>query len=270
MIDQIAGLAKIDPTKLADAIKHEDEQDVTIPEGVKAFTPAELSTRDTNAVEAARSGIEIAAVEKAVKAEIKTLGLELPDSAKKDFSTVLANHKTKVLDEAKIKPDERVAALQGKLDAKDALIDAEKTRADGLSGDLASTKFKSRVDMNILSGLSKSETLSRKDKLTLFNSRYKIEPGENGTQKVIDIETSKPMQDDKLNDLPLKDVVETFDAQYAEASGGGRGGSGGAGGAGGGGDSTADIEQKLEAEGLAKDKDSKAYYSRYNELLNAN
>lgn len=263
-IDRLAGLAKVDATKLADAITNETEQDVVISEGVDSFTTEELTTRDSNAVETARAGIENAAVEKAVKTEIKTHGLDLPDSAKRDFSAVLTGHKEAVLKEAKIKPDERVEDMQTKLDAKDGLIDAEKTRADGLSNDLIVAKFKAKIDTSILSGLSKSEALSRKDKLTLFNSRFRIEADESGKEKVINLETGKPEQDSKLNAKPLKTVVEEFDAKYDDSTGGGRG-AGGAGGAGSG--AASDIQKQLESEGLSVQKDSKAYYSRYNELL---
>jgi hypothetical protein len=105
-IASIAKLLKLDATTLTAAIEAKEETDVAIPEGLTALTAAELASRDktikaTGYTEGKSAGLEVF-----VKDKKEALGLDFEG---KDPETFVTKLQEKVLADAKIAPNDKIA-----------------------------------------------------------------------------------------------------------------------------------------------------------------
>lgn len=254
-IEAIAGLAKVEVTALKEAISSADEKEITLPEGIQAYTPTELKTLVDNEVSEIKPNLQTSAVEVAFKSLGRELGL--PETVR-DGKTFAKLYSEKVINDAKIEPNK----LKDALSEKDELLKRKDEEIKRLNENFETFKFKSQVSNAILNNLGESKILSKEERAVLFNARYDFRKTETGIE-FVDRTNNNVVKDNLKNPMPVDILVKEFDKKYLTQ--GGREGSSGSEGSSGK-LTNEQIIKQLEAKGLARG--SVEYYNEFNKLLN--
>lgn len=194
-ITKLAGLLKIDESKLTAAITAADEQDIEIPE-LNVFTKTELETRDKNQYDVGKkAGTEMTVKEIKKKHSLSFSGDE-PDA----LVTAL---EAKIKAELDKNPDARITALQADLDtAKKALV-----KSEGKATQLEQQMTGLQNDTKLLSLLpnDRVETMSNEEYLTLLRPRIKIEMKDG---KEIVIKDGQPVVNNVLEPIAPAEAIK--------------------------------------------------------------
>jgi hypothetical protein len=218
-IDKIAGLLKIKSADLETAIKAETEVDVAIDDKLQVFTEPEVTTLKNN--EYARG--KEAGVEMEIKTAKEKLGLEFTG---KTIDGLLTAHKTKVIADAKIAPDQKVQELETKVTTLTNTVQEYETKLAAKDGEVSTIKINSELFKYIPAPGENGPALGQDEIVQLMRGNgfeFKDDAGVVKTYK------GGVLVADKLgNALPAKDVVTGFLTEkklyVPEATPGGRGG----------------------------------------------
>jgi len=196
-LEAIAKLLKLDPAKLLEAAKSDQEVEVEVPANLQVFTKAELDTREANLKS---TNIE-AGKEIMVKELKKATGLEF---AGKDPEKFINEYKAKVLKDENISVDDKIKekdktieGLRKNLGEKDNEITGLKTKAS-----------QAEADSKILGLLPKERAsiLTDQQYLSLIKQEYELTEHE-GKPAVKNLKTGE-IEKDKTTFAPLApDVV---------------------------------------------------------------
>lgn len=257
VIERLAGLAKIEPKVLSEALNAAEEKTVEIPEGIQSFKADELNTYTSNAINEAKPNIQKAAVEVAFKELGREHGF---DETVRDGKAFVNHFKMKVLTDAKLEPNKIEEKYQSQLKEKDDLLKQKDSEIGQLKTGFEDFKLNTSIDSKILSSLGESKLLPKDDRIILFKTKYEVKKTGDITE-VFDKSTGQPMKDSLKNPMKIEDVVKEFDKKYITESG--RGGGGGQ-------ESTPIPPNKIKETLLAKGlkEGSVEYYTEYNKMLN--
>jgi hypothetical protein len=198
-LDAIAKLLKIDPAKLLEAAKSDQEVEVEVPADLQVFTKAEFDTRESNLKS---TNIE-AGKEIMVKELKKATGL---DFAGKDPEKFITEYKAKVLKDENISVDDKIRekdktieGLRKNLGDKDQEVNAWKNKAT-----------QADVDSKYLGWLPKerAEILSDAQFVGLLKQEYEVTEYE-GKPAMKNLRTGEIEKDPTtLTPIPPADVVK--------------------------------------------------------------
>jgi hypothetical protein len=196
--DAIAKIEKLlKVTGLAAAIADANEVDVTIEDSLTVLTEAEISTLRNNEYNSGKkSGIEIAVKEAKDKEGLEFTG--------KTIEALLEAKAKKVIDEAKIKPNEKVTELEGKIATLQTTVKDFETKLTEKDGEVSTIK----VNTGVMKDMPANLMLPGEKVLTLMRADgydFKIENNSIATYK-----DGKLIQDKLSNALPVKDVLSTY------------------------------------------------------------
>lgn len=223
-LEAIAKLLKIDPAKMLEAAKSEQEVDVEVPADLQVFTKPELETREANLKS---TNIE-AGKEIMVKELKKATGVEF---AGKDPEKFINEYKAKVLKDENISVDDKIKekdktieGLRKNLGEKDNEITGLKTKAS-----------QAEADSKWLGLLPKERAaiLSDKQYLNLMKDEYELTEYE-GKPAIKNLKTGE-IEKDKTTLVPLDPAIVVkghFEGAKWIAAEGGSGAGGGQGGRG--------------------------------------
>lgn len=203
-IQAIAKVLKLDATKLEAAIADQNEVELEIPQGLQGMIPTELEARDRNVKSTGYNEGVTAGKEMLVKELKTTHGITIDGKGADQF---MSAYKAKVLEEAKITPNEQlkekdtvITNLQNNIQA----LQAEKQRAEGQISEirLNSNLFKQVPELGV--------TLEPEEVIGSMRSRgYSFEQDQNGAiipklngQVIRDATTQNP--------LAPKDVISGY------------------------------------------------------------
>jgi len=201
-LEKLAKLSKIEVSVLEAAIKATEEQDIAIPE-LNVFTADELATRDSNAKKTGYNEGKVAGLEIAVKEQKEKLGIDVEG---KTLDVLIDAYGKKILADAKIEPNAKVAELTTSLKKVQDNLAAEIEAKKQLEGTITSIKTEntliSMFPDNVSDILSKNEILGIvKAKYEFVTEDGKLVVKENG-QIVKDTTTQ--------NALDPKDVIKNY------------------------------------------------------------
>lgn len=198
-IKKIAGIIKADPKVLEEAIKSEKETPVDIPE-LSVFTADELKTRDGNIEKTHYDNGRTAGVEMLIKDLKAKYGVELEG---KDPEKFMNAFKSKIENDAKIQPDEKVKELSGTVTKLQDNIKTLQSEKEDLSKQLKNIGLTSKV----LSSVEKEYLIGKSDMLSIMKSNgYSFEEEENkivaklNGNIIRDNMTQSPLSVDKVFD----------------------------------------------------------------------
>lgn len=195
-LEAIAKVLKIDPAKLLEAAKSDQEVEVEVPADLQVFTKAELETRENNLKS---TNIE-AGKEIMVKELKKATGLEF---AGKDPEKFINEYKAKVLKDENISVDDKIKekdktieGLRKNLGEKDTEITGLKTKAS-----------QAEADSKLLGLLPKERAsiLTDQQYLSLIKQEYELTEHE-GKPAVKNLKTGE-IEKDKTTLAPLDPSV---------------------------------------------------------------
>lgn len=199
-------------------------------EGVTIRTEADEATYKTNIrQEGIVTGQEIGRKQVLTGFGLDGEGLHKSEStAIEALNTYVSNKVGTALTEAKIKPDEKVAALES--DKKQLVANMQSLQGEFDTFKTQTSKREQGVKRtNTLSGLIPDNTLNAKDiTLTILESRVQTAFDENGNMYGVGADGQPMKNATTLELLPMKDVVGKFfndNPSLLKASGGGAGGS---------------------------------------------
>lgn len=204
-LTSIAGILKVDPAALKAAIEDKAEVGIKVkvkegetevekdydPAGLQTFTAEELTTRDANVQEAAKTTYITAGKEIAIK-ELKTkLEIDIPG---KDPDKFIEAAKAKFLKEAKVAPDQKVQELEAQL----ALLKQNIAATEAEKSTLAQQVQEAKLDSRILASLpeDRNKNISDADYLLMIKNRIKVETIEN-KEVVKNVSTGEVIRDNK-------------------------------------------------------------------------
>lgn len=195
-LEAIAKVLKIDPAKLLEAAKSDQEVEVEVPADLQVFTKAEFDTREANLKS---TNIE-AGKEIAIKELKQKVGIEFPG---KDPEKFINEYKAKVLKDENISVDDKIKekdktieGLRKNLGEKDNEITGLKTKAS-----------QAEADSKWLGLLPKerAEILSDKQYLNLMKDEYELTEYE-GKPAIKNLKTGE-IEKDKTTLVPLDPAV---------------------------------------------------------------
>jgi hypothetical protein len=201
-LEKLAKLSKIEVSILEAAIKATEEQDIAISE-LNVFTVDELATRDSNAKKTGYNEGKVAGLEIAVKEQKEKLGIDVEG---KTLDVLIDAYGKKILIDAKVEPNAKVAELTTSLKKVQDNLAAEIEAKKQLEGTISSIKTEntliSMFPDNVSDILSKNEILGIvKAKYEFVNEDGKLVVKENG-QIVKDATTQ--------NAIDPKDVIKSY------------------------------------------------------------
>ncbi|MDH6304618.1 ASC-1-like (ASCH) protein [Parabacteroides sp. PF5-5] len=203
-IDKIAGLIKVDPKTLEEAIKSEKETKVDIPD-LSVFTQEDLKTRDQNIQKQHYDSGKAVGVEILVKELKEKHGIELEGKDPHKFIEAL---KAKIEKDANIKPDEKVNELSGVIEKLKVNVSTLQAENDTLKSDIRTKDMTSKA----LSMVTKDYLLSKNDMLSVMKlNGYSIEE-ENGS---IVAKLNGEIVRDNMTQAPVS-IDKVFDTYAAE------------------------------------------------------
>ena len=224
-LKQVMTLTGMTESDINAVMTSEDEVEVTLPTG-NFFTEDEIKARDSQKYKEGGT----AAVEMAVKDARNTLGLQFEG---KTIENLLTNYKTKIEQDAKIEPTQKVKELQTDNEKLRGTIAELENKSKELEGNLKrgeiDYKFNSAMNATIspdkLKDGWKPEYVS-----TLFKSEYEVDYNDNNEMIVKRKSTGEVVKNDKTQ-LPEKpeNVISAFVAERGMINTDkvGRGGDGG-------------------------------------------
>lgn len=206
---------KLKEGTLKAAIESTEEVAVEIPK-LRIYTEEEENAR----VENLKTEFKTAGVEIAIKQARDKHGLNFTG---KYMDNLLDAFKQKVVDDANINPDKRVADLMSDNEKLRKNLETKTAEHDQLQIAIKKERSQAEIDNSILANIPEKTILPKNDLLTLFKSKYTIDPVEGGGMLFkMNGETLKDPA--TLNPLTAKDVVSSFVTPYLEKPDGGRGG----------------------------------------------
>lgn len=193
-ITKIAGLLKIKPEDLTTALTDEKEVDLVIDEKLSHLSEDEITTLKNNEYKAGKKAGE----EMAVKEAKEKLGL---DFAGKTVDGLLDAHSKKVLADAKIEPEKKVAELQEKLATVQTSYKELETKMAEKDTEVSAVKQNAELHKNVPAG-----TTLAQDKIIAL---MKIDGYDFKTVdgNLIALKDGKEVQDKLSNAVSLKDVI---------------------------------------------------------------
>lgn len=196
-IDKIAELLKIDGTALNEAIRSEQETAIEIPD-VSVFTADEIAARDSNKkAEGKTAGIEML-----VKELKRTHGVEFEG---KDPAKFIEAYTAKVLGEANVAPDKKLAEANTMIEALRGNLQKAEDERDAASAGLRSLGLRTKA----LSGVEGEFVLAKDKILNLMTAEGYSLDEDGGT--VIFKQNGDIVRDAKTqNALPASDVLKAF------------------------------------------------------------
>jgi hypothetical protein len=223
-IEAIAKLLKIDPAKLLEAAKSEQEVEVEVPADLQVFTKTELDTREANIKS---TNIE-AGKEIAIKELKQKVGIEFPG---KDPEKFIAEYKTKVLKDENISVDDKIKEKDKTIDGLRKNLGDKDTEITGLK----TKATQAEADSKLLGLLPKerSSILTDKQYLNLIKDEYELTEHE-GKPAVKNLKTGEVVKNaTTFEPLAPGDVIKThfegakwIATEGAAGAGGGQGGRG--------------------------------------------
>jgi hypothetical protein len=222
VLEQIAGLLKMDPAKFVEAATATEEKDIEVTKDLQVFTKTDLDTRDR-----AKYGEgKTAGQELIVKDLKKKKGIETDSD---DLEKVVEAIETKAVETAKIPPNEQ-------LKEKDKEIEKYKNasqKASEKAAKLELEKADAALDSKLLRHFPKerNSTITDEEYLALIKSRVKFT--EKDGKEIVSIDGKTMEKADTFEPIPLGDALKGYFTERkwieAPAGGGGSGGSGGGG-----------------------------------------
>jgi len=199
-------------------LKSDKEETLEVP---VLFTEDEKKTFGGNRFEEGKkAGSEIL-----VKSLKEKHGLEVDG---KSVDALLSAYAEKVITDAKIEPDKKVAALLTEKKTLQDQINSLSTEKETIAKDLNNKLFQVEIRSEVLSHIPDNTLIPKSDIADLFLNRHRVAKEDNS---VITYKGTEKMQDSVLNPIPLKNVVMQFAEGYIKKSGMGGGDNGGGGGA---------------------------------------
>lgn len=237
ILEQIAGLLKIDATKFVEAATATEEKEIDVPKELQVFTKTDLETRDrAKYTEGKTAGQDLL-----VKDIKKKKGIEIDSD---DLEKVIEAAETKAVETAKIPPNEQ-------LKEKDKEIDKYKnaaTKASEKAAKLELEKADAALDSKLLRNFPKerSSMLTDEEYLSLLKPRVKFIEKEG--KEVVSIDGKVLEKADTFEPIPLGEAMKGLftEKKWLEAPAGeGGAGAGGSGGGRGGGNSSPGLIPKF-------------------------
>jgi len=143
----------------------------------------------------------------------------------KSVDTLLSAYADKVIADAKIEPDKKVAALMTEKKTLQDQINALSLEKENVTKDLNNKLFQVEIRSEILSHIPENTLIPKSDIADLFLNRHRVSKEDNS---VIIYRGSEKLQDKVLNPIPVKDAVMQFAEAYVKKAGmGGRDNGGG-------------------------------------------
>lgn len=220
ILEQIAGLLKMDPVKFVEAASATEEKDVEVTKDLVVLTAPEAVTRDRNKYTEGKTAGE----EKLVKDLKKKKGIEVDSD---DLEKVVEAIEKKATETANANPDER-------LKEKDKEVERYKsaaTKATEKAAKLETEKADVALDSKLLRHFPKerNSTVTDEEYLTLIKSRVKFT--EKDGKEVVSIDGKVMEKADTFEPIPLGEALKGYFTERkwteAPAEAGGAGGSGG-------------------------------------------
>jgi hypothetical protein len=197
-IQKIEQLLKI--KGLAEAIRSEGEVDLII-EGISTFSDEELQTLKSNSYKDGKK----AGVEMDVDDMKKELGLDFQGKTVKGLVEAL---KKKVLDDAKIEPEQRVKELSKDLDT----LRKENERLSQTLAEQKTEALRAKTDRELFKEVPET-TLSASDLVDFARLKgYDFRLNEEG--KIVPYKNGEPLKDKTANPLGAKDVLSEFAKEF--------------------------------------------------------
>lgn len=200
-IQRLAKLAKIKAEDLETAIKAEAETDVVIDEKVTSYSEDEIGILKTNEYKSGKEkGVEIAVKDAKEKFNL--------DFAGKTIDGLVEHAKKAALEEAKIKPDQKVAELEDKVKVlQNTVLDYEKKVTDKET-EVSAIKINSELYKVIPAHGENGPALAADDIIQLMRGNgydFKLENG-----KIVPYKDGKQLQNHLSEPQNHKDVIDGF------------------------------------------------------------
>lgn len=215
-----------DEKAIDEMIAAEEEKEVKIPDGTKIFSGDEYTKLEANLNKASiNAGKEIG-----IKELKEATGLDFEGKKPEAF---LEAYKKKVLEDANIKPEEKIKEKEAVITELRGKLKKEQEEKALLITDRDIAKRDAQLLAMFPS--KRSSMLSDDDRLTLLKKRYEFTVDEDGKEAVKDLKTGKFIQNETLENLGYSAVLEkhfTDTPGWLDAEGGGGGDGGKATGAG--------------------------------------
>lgn len=200
-INKLAALAKIKPEELLAAIKAEAETEVPIDEKLTVFTEDEVQSLKSNSYKDGKK----AGVEMDVDDLKKELGLEFTG---KTIKGLIEAHKTHVMKEAKIEPNQKVQELTEKVSTLQKTVGEYEQKIQQKEAEVTGVKINGELMKHIPSFGDQAPALGQDEVIQLMKINgyeFKLEEG-----KIVPYKDGKQLQDKTANPLEAKDVVTSF------------------------------------------------------------
>lgn len=197
-------------------LKSDKEETLEVP---VLFTEDEKKTFGENRFgDGKKAGSEIL-----VKSLKEKHGLEVDG---KSVDTLLSAYADKVIADAKIEPDKKVAQLMTEKKTLQDQVTSLSTEKENITKDFSNKLFQVEVRSEILSHIPENTLIPKSDIADLFLGRHRVTKEDNG---VIIYKGSEKLMDKVLNPIPVKDAVLQFAEGYVKKAGMGGGDNGGGG-----------------------------------------
>lgn len=203
LIKKIAATLKLDEAALEAEIQKAEGSDELVPDGLLAFTPSEIESRDKVVDKKAFDRGSETSMEVFVKTKKRELGLEFEG---KDPEKLIEALSAKVLSDAKVTPDKSLAekdkTIEG-LRRNIAALEEEKSNiASTLNTVKRQTTLLKSIPQNLISGVEPEEVL-----LTMGHKGFEFD--EMDGQLVVK-KNGQVVADQALRPLPVKDVITGY------------------------------------------------------------
>jgi len=200
-IEKIASILKIKAADLDAAIKNEQDMDLLINDKLASYTEDEIQQLKNNEYKSGKEkGVEIAVKEAKEKYNLEFSG--------KTIDGLVEHAKKSALDEAKVKPDQRVDDLEGKVKSlQQTVLDYEQKMSEK-EMEVTNVKINGELLKYIPSLGEGSPSLGADDIIQLMKGNgydFKLENG-----SIVPYKDGKQLQDHLSNARIAKDVISDF------------------------------------------------------------
>jgi hypothetical protein len=209
---------------LANAVKSEEEVVIKIPKLV-VRTEEDFNAYETNIKNAEYTKGRNAGYEMSIKEAREKYQLEFQGKTLENFAEAF---KTKVLEEAKVEPNQKITELSKDNETLKKNVIEWEGKYNSLKGEIEMKDFNNEVNSIIMSAIPDNVSLPKRDIEVLFKANYKIEKEED---RLIVKQNGEVIKNKTtLDPKPLKDVLNDFILErdfVKKAPGRGSSGSGG-------------------------------------------
>jgi len=217
-IKTIEQLLKLEEGTLENAIKSEEEVEVSIPENILVMTKEEKEQRETNL----KQIHEAAGEEMVIKKMRNEYGLDFQG---KTVPNLLEAYGAKIKEDLTQEPDKRVDSLQSDLDIMKQNFQNSQEQVTMLNSQISQVKNESVINATISKAIPEPSALTIPvgDVETLFRAKHKLDVQEG---RVVLMDGEEVMKNrTTLDPITLEERMRDFIAPYIKPTQGGAGGS---------------------------------------------